>query len=200
MSKSLDIIDPKREERNEPDEHIVDNDELKVETKSQGGVFYLVMGIVALVVATAAALYILYKDDNPNKNKTNEATVSEASVTASPSASPEASATPSLTVTSTPAAKTETSYKEDKVRVANGNGINGEGAKIKAILEKDGFTVTSVGNASKTYTKSIVFYKEGKESLANAIKEAIKGEYSADIELSPSTVGQYDAVLALGSK
>jgi len=198
MAKSLDIIDPKRDDQNEPDESIVSDDELKVETKGQGGVFYLVMGIVALVVATAAALYILYKDDNPNKSTDTVESVESATVTASTSPGVSATSTVSAVVTQT--AKAEVSFKEDKVRVANGNGVNGEGAKIKTILEGKGFTVTSVGNATKQYDKSIVFYKEGKESLANAIKEAIQDEYTADIELSPSTVGQYDAVLALGSK
>ena len=198
MAKSLDIIDPKRDDQNEPDESIVSDDELKVETKGQGGVFYLVMGIVALVVATAAALYILYKDDNPNKSTDSVESVQSATVTAS--TSPGTSVTSTVSAVATQTVKAEVSFKDDKVRVANGNGVNGEGAKIKTILEGKGFTVTSVGNATKQYDKSIVFYNEGKESLANAIKEAIQDEYTADIELSPSTVGQYDAVLALGSK
>ena len=157
----------------------------------------MVIGIIAVIVAAGSALYILYKDNSLNKSNTSPTPVVSATVAQSATASTSATATATQ---SAGASQTSFKYTDEKIRIANGNGISGEAAKIKGILEAAGFEVASTGNASKTYEKSIIFYKNGQEDLANALKAAIKNNYTADVEQSDSTVGTYDAVIALGSK
>jgi len=200
MAKSLDIIDPKRELQEEEEETRnirSDEDDFKMnrpEKEGGSGVFYLVLGIIAIIVATGAALYILYKDYLPGKNDPNNAS---ATVTASTSITQTTSTTVSPSAT---ASASSFEYTDQKIRIANGNGISGEATKVKELLNSKGFEVESVGNASKTYTETIIYYKAGQENLANALKEAISSMYTGNIEESNTVVGIYDAVIALGSK
>jgi len=197
MAKSLDIIDPKRELREEEDSRAEDSD-LRMPQRgndgSGGGVFYLVLGIIAIVVATGAALYILYKDYLPKKNAQATAT-STASLSASATVS--ASTTASTTTTAT---VSTFNYNNEEIRIVNGNGISGEASKVKDELESKGFQVASTGNASKTYSETIIYYKSGQEKLAEALKSSISSLYSGNIEESNAVVGNYDAIIALGSK
>ncbi len=197
MAKSLDIINPKHELKDEEPESENSNDDFGMKTPNKnegGGVFYLVLGIIAIVVATGAALYILYKDYLPNKK--SESVLS----TQTPTASTVAGSVSATTTSSAVSTATSFKYTNERIRVVNGNGISGEGAKVQKELESKGFTVESVGNASKNYSETIVYYKTGQEKLAEALKEAISSLYSATIENSDTVTGNYDAVIALGSK
>jgi hypothetical protein len=119
-------------------------------------------------------------------------------VTGTTTLTPVASST--VAAITTQVAQTTFQYTNEKIRVANGNGISGEGQKIKAVLISAGFQVASVGNASKQYSETFVFYKTGQQDLAEALKNAIKDSYTATIKEDNSVVGTYDAVIALGSK
>jgi flagellar basal body-associated protein FliL len=196
MVKSLDIIDPKKELPKEEDRD-QDLDEMK-NNEPRSGVFYLILGIIAIIVASTFALYILFKD-NKKSNDTSALTSSTATVSATVSATE--SSTPTTPTNPTVTAVSAFKYTNESIRVANGNKITGEGAKIKKLLEEKGFKVESVGNASKTYSESIVYYKSGQEKLAEALKEAIASEYKAKAELADKNIlGSYDAVVVLGTK
>ncbi|OQA53198.1 MAG: hypothetical protein BWY43_00125 [candidate division WS2 bacterium ADurb.Bin280] len=206
MPRPMDIIDPKKdldkiEDSESPNDKNDKNEEVfEIEQAKSGGTFYLVLGIIALVVATAFALYILYSDKSSDSSTTQEQ-VAVASQT--PEADEEQTLEPAKTTTITETATAVAStanFGSSSVRVANGNGVEGEGAKIKTILEEAGFSITSVGNASKTYDSSIIFFKSGKEDLADALKEAIKDNYQASTKESDETVGTYDAVVVLGKE
>jgi len=208
MAKSLDIIDPKRELDDNPRDEERDEKEDKViqasePQESSGGLFYLIIGIIAVIVSASLALYILFKDDKSNKSAGSASVTATAK--ASGTASAATSATTSATATAASASTTTTSsssfkYTNEQIRVANGNNTAGEGAKIKTLLEGKGYKIASVGNASKQYDSSIIYYKTGQEKLAEALKADLAGEYVATVEKSDETVGSYDAVVVLGSK
>jgi len=198
MAKSLDIIDPKRELEDEDKTPSPIPRKIEFKDQSQGGIFYLVLGILALAVATAAALYILYSDSSSSKSP-EDSTASLATVTAEASTTVAGTITPEQTASALPT--NQFSYLNEQIRIVNGNGISGEAAKIKKLLEDKGFSIASTGNASKSYSQSVIYYKNGQEALANALKQEIEGNYTATIEEAQSSiVGQYDAVIALGSK
>lgn len=198
MAKSLDIIDPKKDLKSPEEDEKEDVFEQRPPSSS-GGVFYLVLGIIALVVAVAVALYILYKDSNPTP-------ASQASATAAVVKSVNTSITPTSTTSialSTPSPATDTitfKYTNQQIRIANGNSISGEASKIKKVLEDAGFKVASIGNASRSYSESLVYYKTGQQDLAEALKNTIKNNYNATIKEDNAVVGSYDAVIVLGSK
>lgn len=212
MPRPMDIIDPKKdldkvEEKDldlSPDKKDGSKDSFEIEQSKGSGVFYLILGIVALVVATGFALYILYRDPGNKKTKTTgtATTTAQATATASASASTSASAeaTGSTAIPTVTAETTKSSFSGLSVRIANGNGKAGEASRMKTLLEGKNFSVTSIGNATKTYDTTTIFYKAGKEDLAKALSDALKGEYTATIKESDETVGNYDAVIALGKE
>jgi hypothetical protein len=149
-------------------------------------------------VASTFALYILFKD---NKKSNDTSALTSSTATASATVSATESPTPTAPTNPTVTAVSAFKYTNESIRVANGNKITGEGARIKKLLEEKGFKVESVGNASKTYSESIVYYKSGQEKLAEALKEAITSEYKAKTELADKNIlGSYDAVVVLGTK
>lgn len=201
MAKSLDIIDPKKDipDRSESEEDSDLDSDFKGK-KDNGGIFYLVLGIIAILVATAAALYILFQRDQNNND--DDVNLSAVNITAQTSAetsqtavvSPEA--TSSIDTTPEPAF----TYTDETLRIANGNGINGEASRVKKILEDRGYKIASIGNASKNYSQSIIYFKTGQDKLAEALKEDLKEEYLFEVEQADQIVGSYDAVIVLGSK
>jgi hypothetical protein len=201
MAKSMDIIHPQDDEDRSTESEKIETEEEDFEMeepKGTSGTFYLVLGIVALVLASGITLYILFF--NNKSTSTGTASTAEASETAQP----EASITVSPTAIASPAttASTTAVTKSGKVRVSNGNSINGEGKRIAGILTTAGFDVISTGNATKTYTQTIVYYKAGSEDLANSLVNAIKAEYKATTEQSDAIATKFgaNAVIALGSK
>lgn len=202
MAKSLDIIDPKRDlAPQEPDRDENEDEEKPMHERSGGGVFYLVLGIIAVVVSTALAVYILFKD---NKTDIKPATTPTATTTLTGTASAtttETAATTSTVATTATAAAGTFKYTNESIRIVNGNGKSGEATRIKTALEAKGYTIASTGNASKQYATTTILYKSGEQALAEALKTALAADYSAVIELSDqTTLGTYDAVIALGAK
>lgn len=207
MPRPLDIINPKKdldkiEEKDfeqSSDKRSDDQGSFEIEESKDGGTFYLILGIIAIVVATVFAIYILYRDDNSNKEK-NSIAVSSPEASAESTQQPEGITEEANVATpiAEPTVTAEASYSGMSVRVANGNNRTGEAARVKRILEDTGFSITSVGNATRAYENTIIFYKTGKQNLAEALKKALAGEYSATVKNSDSTVGNYDAVIALG--
>lgn len=200
MAKSLDIIDPKRDINNDSDEDRSDKpegDDLEMKEKRGGnGVFYLILGIIAILVATGAALYILFMDDSSDKDTSTTATT--ASVEATTTATAEESV--SATAPANPSPEATFTYTDESIRIANGNGISGEAGRIEKILQDKGYEIVSTGNASRTYAESIIYFKSGQDDLADAIKSDLSDEYSFTTEVADSVVGSYDAVVVLGSK
>lgn len=197
MAKSLDIIHPEKEDETPVFEPKQEGEMVIEEPKEGNGSFYLVLGIVAIVLAVAISMYILFKDNI----KDNESAAVADSATPTQEATQLESATAEQSTTATAvASQTAAATTEGDVRIANGNGINGEGKRISELLKTAGYNVVMVNNASKTYTETIIYYKTNQEALAESLKKSLAEEYTATIQKSDSIVGVYDAVVALGSK
>lgn len=94
--------------------------------------------------------------------------------TPTPTASASATPTPEATPTASQINKSSIS-----IRVLNGTSIAGAATKIKTTLEKAGFTVRTVGNATKNnYQETIVYYQAGKSSEADLVKASLNDENS----------------------
>jgi hypothetical protein len=202
MARSLDIIDPKRELAHDSgrDEESFEN--TPPEDGGGGGHFYLIIGIIAVIVAVGSALFVIYKDKGGLlSNKTTQSVTPTPAASASSETSPTASATKSASAQAGSTSKSA-QFSASTIRIANGNGINGEALRIKKFLEGKGYKIASTGNATKTYTKTTIYYKSGDEDLAKALQSDLATEYSGDISESdriPTTYG-VDAVIALGAK
>lgn len=99
--------------------------------------------------------------------------------------------TPTPTVAPTPTATPAVSLNRKDIRIAvvNGGGVAGAGSKMKAVLEKMGYVVSTVSNADEySYTQTEIHVKAGKEAAATMLKDDLKADYTIS-----STVGAVDA-------
>ena len=201
MAKSLDIIDPKRDLRSEEEDEEPIVPEEREQKEGSGSLFFLILGVIAVLVSISLALYILLKDKDSNKSSGLIVQSVVPSPIPSETVSPQMSAVVSVSPSvSTSSIASTFKYTDESIRIANGNNTNGEAARIKKILEARGYKIESTGNASKQYPATIIYYAEGQEKMAEALKSDIASEYKATIEKADSTIlGNYDAVIALGA-
>lgn len=89
-----------------------------------------------------------------------------------------------------------------KIKVLNGTGISGEAAKAKELLESDGFTVSTIGNASKqdNLDTTIATKEDVDSEFISALKEALEGSYKLGEVTTLDTSDPADIVVSLGGK
>lgn len=89
-----------------------------------------------------------------------------------------------------------------KIKVLNGTGISGEAARAKELLEGDGFTVSSVGNASSqgNVDTTIETKEEVESDFVSALKETIGKTYKVGDVKTITTSETTDIVIILGGK
>jgi len=112
--------------------------------------------------------------------------------------SPLASLSPTVSPSASPAAINLTQYT---LSILNGSGIAGEAGKAKTLLEKVGFKVGTVGNASAyDYSKTIIQAKETVTAgFLSQLKTTLAKTYQmAENETLKSTASQ-NVVIIIGS-
>lgn len=84
------------------------------------------------------------------------------------------------------------------IEILNGNGISGSAGSVKDQLTGAGFTVDKVANAYNfNYEKTIVYFKTGKNTEADLIKNALSNR-QCETSNDDSVVGNYDIVVVVG--
>lgn len=79
-------------------------------------------------------------------------------------------ANPMPTNTPTPTEE-DINLSEYSIKVLNGSDRNGEASKLKSVLEDKGYSISSIGNADKTYSKTII---QAKDSVSKAWVDKLK--------------------------
>jgi outer membrane biosynthesis protein TonB len=116
--------------------------------------------------------------------------------TAVASVIPTETPTTAATVTPTPTT-TATSIDKSTVtlRVLNGTATTGAASTMKTTLEKEGFTVRTIGNAkTQNYSVTTIYYQEGREAEAKLVQTALG---STKTDLQQSTLANPDMVLVV---
>lgn len=108
-------------------------------------------------------------------------------------------ATPVLTPTPIATPEPEVNLSKYKIKVLNGSGISGEASRVKALLEKAGFTVSSTGNATNyNYIKSVIQAKsEVEKEFINKLTEALSENYQVDAKAEPVNTSSPDEVVVI---
>lgn len=88
------------------------------------------------------------------------------------------------------------------ITVLNGSGIKGEAAKLKEMLEEEGFSVASVGNADASdYEKTILKVKEGTETgFLDKLKSALGTSYVLASTQTLEKNDKNEVVIVIGSE
>lgn len=112
------------------------------------------------------------------------------------------SPTPGPSPTLTPQPMTEKSEEISisgyRIKILNGSGIQGEAARAKTLLEQEGFTVVSIGNAGQSNFASTIIQikKDAPQTLINKLKSVLEKMYVIEVL---SDDGESDVVVTVGS-
>lgn len=99
---------------------------------------------------------------------------------------------------STTATETAPDKSAITIEILNGNGISGSARSVKDLLVQAGFTVDKVTNAYNfNYQSTIVYYKTGKITEANLVKDALTSR-KCSTDNDDTVVGNYDIVVVVG--
>lgn len=86
-----------------------------------------------------------------------------------------------------------------KISVLNGSGIKNSAKTVSDQLVVAGFTISFTGNArSFNYQQTIVYFKTGKESEANLVKDTLTGRVAETKENNSVVGSKYDIVVVVG--
>ena len=174
-------------------------------------VFYLILGLCAIVLLVVLSVVLIYRGSRRNSPSSEAVTATTTDTATDTSATSQTDQTVTDTATA-PAADTSTSTSQaaatppaiDKanvqVRVVNGNGRNGEAALMAKALNDAGFTKVTTGNALSRYKTTVVYYKTGKLAEAQAVEIVIKAKYKTSLLENPSIVKTNDVLVALGNE
>lgn len=88
------------------------------------------------------------------------------------------------------------------IEVLNGSGISGEAARVKGILEKEGYTVSSVGNAKgEDVTETTITVKDtAAKAWIDKLKTVLANSFSVSVSESTDSDAKTDVVITVGSK
>lgn len=143
---------------------------LEMKEQPRGGRnWFLIIGIVLLIIALAGGGYFFYQNMNKSADEA-EATPSESPfvVMASPAPSP-----------SPVSLAPEIDRSEWTLEVLNGTGQSGLAADVKTKLEDMGYTVSKIGNAAETDTTKILVNKKMADQQ-DTLLEDLKDEFNVD--------------------
>lgn len=100
------------------------------------------------------------------------------------------------------ASKSAINLAEYTIALRNGSGISGEAGKVKALLEKAGFIVGSVGNASKyDYEETVIEVSKGvKKAFVDKLISILSKSYVVASDTSTLDGATEDAIVIVGSK
>jgi cytoskeletal protein RodZ len=180
-------------------------------SKKTKSLWLVILLILLVLLLISVAVYqnldlikrkILKTPDNSTTTQTKEVNL-PATDTASTQPTQDSSQTSTPTATDPATTQPATPVPIDKqsftIRVSNGNGLKASADKVGNILTTAGFKVVSVGNAgSYGYKTTIIYYKSGKDTQANMVKDALSSR-SVSTELS-TTLKTYDILVIVGSK
>lgn len=98
--------------------------------------------------------------------------------------------------------RTEISKGNYTIEVLNGSGISGEAARVKGILEKEGFTVSSTGNADKSdFEETTISAKSSVEKeWIDLLKTALGTSVVVSEPTSLDDTESADVIVTVGSK
>ena len=204
--------EPPKEQPQEPAQiasykHEFRSHEFKSEKPSKrGSVWPYILGVVlgfGIVFAILQIQGMGIKKEEPKKEETKseETATTESTDTTTPSAETNKEETTTPTETKPETAAETIDKAKISIQVLNGNGIAGDAAKVKATLEKDGWTVKNVGNANSfKYDNTLVYYKTGQEEAGKEVGDTLKSAGKQTGIQESKSLKAYDVQVVTGKK
>lgn len=94
----------------------------------------------------------------------------------------------------------EAAISEYQIMILNGSGIRGEAARVRDLLEKEGFNVISIGNSKQAdYIKTVIQVKKDTSRMFVAmLKSSLEKTYTLDDVAELSENEEVDVVVTIG--
>lgn len=213
MARSIDIVRaPKSKMRIYNGERASEDffsDEPAGESKPRDSlIWYLLLGLILIIGAVLISVYFVFirpQQSAKNKEDKTQETAQTSETASATAASDTGQSAESPQPPEAPAgqsASAEVDKSQITIKIANGNGRQGEAAEVREILKENGFTEEiGVGNARSRYETTIIYYNTDKLKQAEAVNEVISSKYETSLLEAPKvTGGTYDVVVALGIK
>lgn len=142
--------------------------------------FWIVIPVLLIILSLSVGVLFYFQKTN---NQTKQAVTS-------------VSSTPTPIPTPEPAKLDLTKYN---VQILNGTGIQGDAAKAKTVLEKEGFTTINTRNASQLENNTlVVFSSRLPKSEVDGLKSLLKTAFpNATFQTATPSAG-YDLILTTG--
>ncbi len=167
-------------------------------------IWYLILGLLLIVGAVIFSIYFVFiRPQNqalPTEEKSEETQQQEIASQEAPSPTAESTSTTAEETQTPPPPQTTIDKSQITIKVANGNGRQGEAARMRQILQENGFTGRiDIGNARSRYQTTIIYYNTDKLEEAKAVEEVVASKYETSLVEAPKVTGTlYDVVVALG--
>ncbi len=148
--------------------------------------------MIAIAIGVGGGLVLFTNFSQRTDQQSFIPVVSNKSIT--PTITPKPSPTPSPTVS--------VNKKDIKIQVQNGAGVVGAASKMKSFLEKKGYTVVDVGNASTySYEETEILVKSSKLAIRDMLEEDLSEGYTLGrIETTLPEAAPYDVRVIVGKK
>jgi hypothetical protein len=142
----------------------------------------IVLAIILLTFAVLGGAYFFMQSSQAPKSSP------KTEVTQAPLPSPTAEPTPDITSV--------------KIDVLNGSGIRGEAARLQELLEEEGYTINTVGNADGSdYTQTIIQVKDTvSEEIVSQLEDVLKESYDVGKSEKLASSESADIVIIIGSE
>lgn len=193
-------------------EHKIEKKEiefLRSDAKPKSSIWPYFLGLaIGLALVLGTLWFISYRNKTEEAKKVSdsaetastESNTNSESATANTNAATENSASSTTTPAQTETAPATIDKTKYTLQVQNGNGIKGDAAKVKALLEKDGWAVKSFGNAANfNYANTMVYYKRENVAVATAIADLLKAN-GRQTAMQESTTVKYTVLVIVGKK
>lgn len=190
-SPKEEVVITEEKKENEPPVLLSDSDEGNSFWQRNTGKIW--MSVFMLIIVTALIIGLtIFSRGTAKSNLNNQSTA-----TVIPTPLPSIILTPPPT--STPVASDTTQYK---IEVLNGNGVEGNAAKVQIILEAAGFNISSIGNGDrKDYQKTIIQAKKTvSKDFLDKLKSFLEKTYVVDDIKELKESEEFNIILVIGSQ
>lgn len=167
------------------------------------GMFWKIFYLVIILICIALA-FLIYKLGMAAVNKSDSSSLVQTNIVQTPVSTPTAtsSSSPSKSPTATSSAeKKEEDLNKYTISVLNGGEIKGEALKYKNILEKEGFKVSSTGNAKDTIKETTIQVKKDvPKTVLDKLTKIIEKDYKVVTGDQLQSKEKFEIIITIGTQ
>jgi len=145
----------------------------KRNNKSSNFLYFIILILIIFIIFSSSSLFSNKNQSNANPDSSSKIESPDSSVD-KPSSNP-------TTDKNDNSLNLNSENDKENIKILNGSGISGVATAAKEKLVNQGYFVSNIGNSSKLYDNSIIYYKSGSDETSKLVAEVLK-EYKFTTE------------------